>query len=331
MALLPRPASVAGMWRFWIAVALIRIPVAYLLTRSVGWALPAWFSHYSLYESSAGFGPSVLALIALDPTLVADILPPGHSALALYSTPILAAAFAWLENSAWTYGIAIALTLVLAFITRIPLVHTRVSWLYPTTESDSASDEKRIELAPPRAYATPPSRPAFLPILGSLSVLIPFFFISPTRLPFPDSVGPNPLLHVLFLSFPRPPSVEISQTLLTTTLDSFTPHMSGDLSISVFTHATSHPALENVRADYPDVEFFVDRDSHPDDNNDQYLHLAEAFRWAEGNPAEWVMLVEDDFPICPGGWDVIATTMNMLERDRKNGIVRAGFIGTGGR
>jgi len=339
LCVLPYPASIAHMWGFWVTIAIIRVPVAFIFTRSVGWAFPPLFSHYSLYETSAGFGPSVLGLIALDPNLIASLVPKEYATYAVYVTPALAAAFAWLESRAWTYGITIALTFVLAFVTRIPLVYKYLTWLYPCSgvcgdQQKYDDDEKVIDIAPSLRSSKIPQelrRPAFIPILASLAVIIPFFYIPPTRLPFPKSSSLTPILNVLFLSFPRPQGVEISEQLLTTTLDSYTPHLSKDLTLSVFTHSDSHTALDRVQKLYPKINFFTDRDSHPEDVDGHYLHLAEAFRWAEESPAEWTMLVEDDFPICPGGWEVISTAMNMLESDRQKGIIRSAFIGTGGR
>jgi hypothetical protein len=177
----------------------------------------------------------------------------------------------------------------------------------------------------------------------------------------------RPLLEILILSYPRPPSTEVSERLLTATLDTFVPHTKkGWVGISVFTHSRDHAAMERVRAAYSsknyyhgldnpgdsssnqknasevevDVTFYVDEDDHPDDDQGHYLHLSEAFRWISQRSEahhggrmgpEWIMLVEDDFPVCPGGWGAIETVVNKLERSRRRGVVRSGFVGTGGR
>jgi hypothetical protein len=181
----------------------------------------------------------------------------------------------------------------------------------------------------------------------------------------------RPLLEILILSYPRPPSTEVSERLLTTTLDTFVPHTKkGWVGISVFTHSRDHAAMERVREAYSneiplrgleqpgsgisdrknastigveedvDLTFYVDEDDHPDDDQGHYLHLSEAFRWISHRSEphhggklgpEWIMLVEDDFPVCPGGWGAIETVVNKLERSRRRGVVRSGFVGTGGR
>lgn len=323
------PMSILRLWVFSFVVAIIRIPIGFIFTRSVGWALPRLFSHYALYETTDGFGPAILALVALNPAVAARLV---SQPFVPYVVTILAATFAWLEYRAWTYGITLALILVLAVAGRIPVLKRRLSWLYPIADDGTTVDETTIDLTPgkPLHPSTPRPSPSLSSIVLAFSILIPFFVIRASRLPFPASPAGKPLLNVLILSYPRPGGVETSAELLSTTLDSFTPHLE-DITVSVFTHAQNHDALDSVKDLYRDVEFHVDRDSHPQDVDGHFLHLAEAFRWAESNSAEWVMLMEDDFPICPGGWEVLSTMVNMLETDRLNDTTRAGFIGTGGR
>ncbi|KAJ7590941.1 hypothetical protein C8J56DRAFT_934270 [Mycena floridula] len=67
-------------------------------------------------------------------------------------------------------------------------------------------------------------------------------------------------------------------------------------------------------------------------------HYIQAFRWVSQKraPAEWILLVEDDFPLCHGkiGWDAVSRVMSILESSRIPGEdtpdKRAGFVGTGG-
>jgi hypothetical protein len=138
------------------------------------------------------------------------------------------------------------------------------------------------------------------------------------------------------LSFPRPVPIDTSAAIISTTVRSFLPYLSPAVSLSLFTHSVNHEALALVHQKSPGVSLHIDTDSHPADIDGHYLHLAEAFRWMSGESGtqgEWIMLVEDDFPICNGdqGWSVIATAVNMLETDRMLGNIRSGFIGTGGR
>ena len=139
-------------------------------------------------------------------------------------------------------------------------------------------------------------------------------------------------MDIVILSHPRPIPLDTFSTMLSTTLLSFLQHSRADTTLSVFTHSKDHPAFESLALQFPSIKFYVDRDEHPGDADGQYLHLAEAFRWAyETHKGEWLLLVEDDFSVCPGEWPVIETVLHDLERDRKRGVIRSGFIGTGGR
>jgi len=137
------------------------------------------------------------------------------------------------------------------------------------------------------------------------------------------------------LSFPRPVPIETSVNIINTTVQSFVPFLSPAVTLSLFTHSSTHEALRIVHEHTPQVSLHVDMDTHPDDVDGHYLYLAEAFRWILEDhikQGEWVMLVEDDFPVCHGnkGWDVVATVVSTLEADRLEGRIRSGFIGTGG-
>lgn len=111
-----------------------------------------------------------------------------------------------------------------------------------------------------------------------------------------------------------------------------------------FEHVKEYLRLDILNAHtYVHVNFHVDRDSHSSSSHGQYLHLAEALRWAgekeEKEKAEWVLLVEDDFALCGvWGWDGIVRVMRRLEEGRvhaDDGEERlerlGGFVGTGGR
>lgn len=332
-------------WAFTCTLCLIRCLVGFTLTRSVGWAAPAWFSHYSLYEPLAGLGPGLYAYL----TIIDNDLPE-------HLPPLLAVTFCWMENAPWTYGISI---LVANAVKLLLLV--RVGGMALTKESPDATNvttrssgttsattplfedaglpapavqqgEKSAQVA---VAAYSPAKPTvsiaactrygLLPLLATL----PYFLIPAARLPFPEDTS----LEVLVLSFPRPIEVDLAAAMINTTINSFVPFLSPpSITMSVFTHSAQHEALRLVSNSHPHIAFHADQDSHPEDVDGHYLHLAEAFRWAgEKRRAEWYMLVEDDFPVCKGGWDVIATVMNMLESQRADQSVDAGFIGTGGR
>lgn len=195
-------------------------------------------------------------------------------------------------------------------------------------------------ILPPPAIQKDTSRrqTLYLFVLSAATVVLPwlvvYHLVPPSRRPLPSTEGP--LLDILMLSFPRPVPIDTSTAIISTTVRSFLPYLSPAVSLSLFTHSVNHEALDLVHQKSPGVSLHIDTDSHPADIDGHYLHLAEAFRWMSsesGTHGEWIMLVEDDFPICNGdqGWSVIATAVNMLETDRRLGHIRSGFIGTGGR
>ena len=226
-----------------------------------------------------------------------------------YALPLVVTGFCWLEDRPWTYGLAVGMAtcarLVISHRPSLPLI------------SDKAAE---------RATERSPSV-SIWPVALSLCAVLPYVLTPAPRLPFPHTAS----LDIVVLSFPRPVHVAVSAQMLNTTIHSFLPHVSPSVTLSAFTHATEHKAFEQVQAHHPSITFHVDRDSHPDDESGHYLHLAEAFRYAESREGEWIMLVEDDFPLCPGGWEVVETGISLLEREKAAREINAGFIGTGGR
>lgn len=274
------------LWALISLVALIRAPIGFLLTRSVGWAVPQLFNHYALYETMTGWGPGIVIWQAVDPV---------HE----WSLAVVAL-FAWLERRPWTYTVTLGVALVIIIVrAAFPQVAERL-------------------LDKPRS-ADLPLRTSLYALAAGLLSLAPFALRQPARLPFPETT-----LDIMLLSFPRPGD---SSTILQTTVDSYLPFLNDNVTLSGFTHAPDHAAFKALSTAY---NFHIDDDQHPDDEWGHYLHLAEAFRWAEGLPAEWIMLTEDDFPLCPGGWDVVSTVMNKLESERRAGRISSGFVGTGG-
>ena len=296
-------SSITFTYPFWLLVALARGVSGFILTRSVGWAYPRLFSHWALYESSGGFGPGLIACLSLQ----AD-LPP-------YNLPALTTAFCGLEGRPWTYGTTLLLALAIRFLKSPPAQRARKYLPLPQDETLPNS-------------SSPPADMPWKPLLLCFLPLIPFILIPSPRLPWPV----NGSMDILMLTYPRPIDPSLDAKLISTTIDSYASHLSPRISLAVFTHAPTHPAFDQLAGKYPDLTFHADKDEHPTDHQGQSLHLAEAFRWwSETRRGEWVMLVEDDFPVCPGRWDVIETAMNVLEQDRAKGEIRSGFIGTGGR
>lgn len=297
------------LWTGWIALALFRSITGHLLTRSVGWAYPSLFSHWALYESASGIGPILVAHLVLNGPSVLAVLPAiiNKYASHRHAIPILTITLCWLECRPWIYGTALFGVLPMAIARKVYLQ-------YSTLPKPDVEKQKRQTL----------DLHQFVPCC--LVILIPwlvvYHIVSPVRLPLPTTS--EPLLGILMLSYPRPVPIEISINIINTTVQSFVPFLSPAVTLSLFTHASDHEALRLIQQSTPQITVRVDSDTHPDDIDGHYLHLAEAFRWMLEDSTEfgeWVMLVEDDFPVCFGskGWDVITTVVEKLEADRLAG------------
>ncbi|KAI3601674.1 hypothetical protein WG66_009040 [Moniliophthora roreri] len=354
----------------WIPTALLRTLIAFIFTRAVGWAYPSLFRHWALYEKSSGWGAGLIGWAYLSllssrsrrtvgpQTAVERLKNAFHTLLNLHEPPtqrtppliVLTLVLALSESRPWTYACALMATglVRLAIILRPQFItsSTNKDEHFPLELEDLPHPSTSIRHAQPnltfRTFISqtfiPALRATFIPILV---LSIPYIFTSITHLPAQPTPLPSTSLDILILSYPRPGNVSVIENTIQTTIHSFLPLDQEKVTINVFTHSTQHPAFTNVQSTYldvnPNVQFYVDTDSHPADEYEagQYLHLAEALRYLKekAQVAEWIMIVEDDFPLCPGwGEDVLGRVMWILEMSRQDGIgSRAGFVGTGGR
>ncbi|KAJ6555986.1 hypothetical protein B0H19DRAFT_1376917 [Mycena capillaripes] len=302
---------VAHSYALWFAIASVRILTGYLLTRSVGWAYPALFSHSSLYESSSGLGPSMLALLVLTGVRGWSEVPSNRvQVVEPLALGAICAALTWMDEAPWTYSVALLLVMPMAFVR---------SFL-PASTTEKNMRQRR-------------SRSMAISVLTCLAAITVPRLIPTTLYPVSFPSSPSPLLDILVLSYPRP-NDNPESSILNTTLMSFIPlAIVPGITVSVFTHVEDHPSFAWAKDHFPEVEFYADTDQHPDSSSGQHLHVAEALRWAFTQPAEWVMLLEDDFPLCGAlGRDALARVMQELERGRHPDFLerRGAFIGTGG-
>lgn len=351
---------------YWITIALARTLTGFLLTRSVGWAYPRLFNHWALYETSSGIGPPLVTYLLTSGTrpildLVRGSFIKGRywensSRGDVFLVVCMCTILCWLDGAPWTYAMSTLLS--------ISLTIWRALFSSPLRESSHVPfgglDQQYSNSSSPH-----PRRPRTTGFRTSLLVLLviplPYivgFLFSFGYHPIPD-IAPSsssgidhPLLEILILSFPRPNDAG-AIPVLSRTISSYLPYVnnSSTTSLSVFTHARQahHPSFELAKKEFRDtpVVFYTDRDLHPDDREGQYLHVAEAFKWVyerhqrdddtspnPAKPAEWVMLVEDDFPLCgEWGWSGIVGVMRMLESKRTPSASMGrwgGFVGTGG-
>ncbi|KAF9453547.1 hypothetical protein P691DRAFT_800172, partial [Macrolepiota fuliginosa MF-IS2] len=258
-------------YTLWVIIALARTLAGFVFTRSVGWALPRFFSHYALYEVSSGCGP-VLAgfLLTLDAPEVLKTFGLRHRSQDLVVG--ISLVLCWLDAESWTYAI---MALVVGALT---IVHSIILHF--------AKEQHPLGLNAAKKSMT--SRRSIVGMALALISLIILFnilisLVSPTpQSPMPDSpFPPARLLDIVILSFPRS-NAKAAGTILTATLASYLPVLSSSISLAVFTHVSDHPAFDNVQknlAPSQSITFFKDTDTHTDAHSGQYLHLAEAFRW----------------------------------------------------
>lgn len=320
-------------YAFWIFIGAFRTLLGLIFSRAVGWAYPRLFKHYALYETSSGFGPMLWAYCEL--TGCSDFSKFRIARLRSYLPIAIGALLCWLDNAPWTYSIAIVFAAAIRLITVL---------MEPSRRQD-VTTSKASSLAQLRSliYRTIIS----LALISSPYYLLPMIsrparVITLPSTPFP----PSPFLEILILSFPRVNSLNI----LNTTISSYLPYVNNDVKLSAFTGAPDHVAFQQLQAELKgkDITFYVDQEKHPEAIQGQHLHLAEAFKWVGEKgpyPTEWIMLIEDDFPLCGGdvGWEAIVHVMEILENGRprdnsvpggkKGGVPtrRGGFVGTGGR
>jgi hypothetical protein len=340
--------SILPCYLLWITIGLTRTLVGFLLSRSVGWTYPRLFNHWALYESSGGCGPSLVTY------LIASGASPDVSVFLTHLRGyrwevteslvllVVCMLLVGLDHAPWTYGIAIGLAVLAITLRAVFAAYhpPETTHSHPSTDSHSGSPHKPLRADILTALLIL----VFIPLPSFLSA----FLTSPPALQMPaPSKDGAPFLEIILLSYPRPnntPSSPIQHSILSQTIASYLPYVSSSTALSVFTHAKlyTHPSFTDAQQRFKDepVTFYADQDTHPDAYEGQYLHLTEAFRWIVERGAmrpEWVMLVEDDFPICgEWGWQGVLRVMQALERGHNTpspGTTKiwGGFVGTGGR
>lgn len=367
---LPRSSSVFYLqycYPLWVLVALARTLVGWLLSRSVGWAYPKLFRHWALYEPTSGFGSTLTMLFIwqstgslafdnpTDPTTsrtgmtVFDPIRRNYGYLPFIL--LYTATSCWLENAPWTYGIILlsGMGILVArrlFFRLLPSQAVK----YPRSPIPIIIGEPSSERLSALVTGKLGLRSTLILIIFSLFLMeLPYNLASVFRIstPTPMPTSPsssNPLLDIMILTYPRPNTVAHA-AIMKATIDTYLPTLNDQIRLSVYTQAKEHRALEEVLKIIPNnnISHYVNQNTYIGAVDGHYLHLSEAFRWiSERRPdhevAEWVMLVEDDFPLCAGdvGEDALRQVLTILEASRPTGDAlalprrRGGFIGTGG-
>ncbi|KAI5995384.1 hypothetical protein EDC04DRAFT_2801654, partial [Pisolithus marmoratus] len=302
-----------------IVIGLARMLTGFLLTCSIGWAYPRLFNHWALYETSSGIGPTLATYLltsgarpALD--LFQGLFKGRHWESSSHTEVVpvicMCTILCWLDWAPWTYTMATLLSILL--MSWRVLMHVPFGGFDPQHSSNISPLVRHSRMGFQASLLVLLLIP--LPHIFSFLFCLgynPIPHIAPSSANFTNR---HPLIEILVLSFPRPNDAG-STPVLSRTISSHLPYITknGSTSLSVFTHAQQayHPSFEAAKKE-----------------EGQYLHVAEAFRWVSerhlGNDtapsstvAEWVMLVEDNFPLCgEWGWRGIVGVMRILEDNR---------------
>ncbi|EIW76636.1 hypothetical protein CONPUDRAFT_146460 [Coniophora puteana RWD-64-598 SS2] len=350
------PDAPLSAYSSWMLIGLSRTLEGFVLSRSVGWAYPSLFSHQALYERTGGLGPGVVAYVLVSVT--------GRSILASSSRLVEDAAVAsvcaglgWADGAPWTYSMAFLFSgawIVLSKVLERKKGGRRQPQpayeALPSPQPNSFSHEPLPPSPPPRL------RPALLAFIILLTPYALWKAFTPRTdgpggiftPPFSVKEAPlytGPSLEILILTYPRLGDASAKDSILMTTLSSYASLLTGT-GTGAGAGNGSHPAFEYAQETYgmsggPEhelgsrVRFYRDGDEHKGMRTGQHLHVAEAFRWvverrgsgSEEAEAEWIVLVEDDFPLCGlWGWAALQRVMGVLGRGGRRG----GFVGTGG-
>ncbi|BGP04913.1 hypothetical protein JCM10049v2_000715 [Rhodotorula toruloides] len=294
--------AVAGV--AWAAIVGVRVLASWVFGRVLGWAHPQFFSTRAIHEVGAGLAPLLLALNLLsfrsssflDAALLAAnfVVPVSKGGAGL-----------WLGISAVLVGHVGALVLSLV----------------------------RFFATPPATSAKPASSSFSVSHLLALALLPTFAFyaVSPTPSPIQTDLafsqlhpGQPSLLTVLLMTAPRPGTPDFliqtveswlgalpdpSSPLLGDNSTSFSPlamPTSSRLRVIVYTHFASHPMFELAQSTFasnPKAAHYIEWHRDPrafaaQNRLDQRLHVARGLEYAASEGGAYVLLTEDDFPLC---------------------------------
>ncbi|KIY69503.1 hypothetical protein CYLTODRAFT_420682 [Cylindrobasidium torrendii FP15055 ss-10] len=273
----------------WIILALVRTQIGALMTQGDGSTFPFLFQHWALYEEISGLGP--IMVIYFHMCGAPNILHVNPSVFLV----IFPAIMAFLDDAPWTYGVAIVLGILISFVCNTAFSDKKTYLPFPALSISSIT-----ELQLGRVFV------ASLVLLCIPNLLIAYID-TPTGATIPH-------LDILVLSFPRPGAN--TDKMLLATIDSFAPYFSPNVAMSVFTHVGGYSGYKAARSTYSDrVVFHADADENGVHPWGQYQQIAEALTWMEGAMrGDWLMLVEDDAPLCPDAWPALERVLHGLDK-----------------
>ncbi|GAA6058023.1 hypothetical protein JCM3770_003976 [Rhodotorula araucariae] len=369
-------AVVAAVWG---AVVGLRCLANWVFGRVVGWAHPQFLSTRAIHEVGAGLAPLLLPLylIHLASSRRSDSL--SASAPALLATSFLVpvthgGAGLWLGICAAVVGLVASMGIATgrALLSSPSRSASPSSATVPVSRTSSRTSHYLAFLLLPTLAlypASPPSTPgqtdvAFSQLHPSHPILLTVLLMTAPRPGNPDFLLQT--VDSWLGAFPDPDSaLPFSATSLaanSTTLFPSDPPTSSRLRLVVYTHFATHPMFDLARAHFASsakAAHYVTWARDPravvpgaQDRLDQRLHVARGLAHAAELGGAYVLLTEDDFPLCEdaggeggerswhGAWEklqaaLVATNMRMPDDGAgvadDSGIGHCGlFIATGG-
>ncbi|GAA5980425.1 hypothetical protein JCM10908_001650 [Rhodotorula pacifica] len=334
----------------WTAMVALRASLSHFLGRAVGWAFPRLLSTSAIHEPAAGLAP--LALACTVAQAVAQQRLPAVSTLAILAANLLlplqtGGAGFWMPLCGVLVGLLFgAAYSVCAFLTS-PKAVTRT---FDPTKAKSAwsAGVLSLILLPCLAHLIVPT---------SLSTATTDIAFSHLHLESPT------LLTVLLMTAPRPGKPDFLLQSIESWLGAFpdpladvhagtlsnsssadavgvVPPISSRVRVVVYTHFDEHEMFDLAQAHFEQdskarhyVEWRRDpRAAAARNRLDQRLHVARGLAYASSLETAYVVLSEDDFPLCEetriGGW---ARTWRQLQQAliRTNELMPDAVLGDG--
>lgn len=341
----------------WAAIVGVRVLLAWIFGRVLGWAHPHLFSTTAIHQVGAGAFLSLpVLLIRRSLSQFAGLAPvfltfhvlrashPSTKALPFFQLALLAANFSTPIEQGGT-GLWWGLSGVLVGIIASALLFLS-SFLPPFASqpaNPSSPQNSRRSVAPLLALLA-------LPLLASYTSA-PSRHHTTTTTPSLDTqlaaLHPSQphLLTILLMTAPRPGNPDfLSQTIeswldalppFPTSLPSNQTSLPSRIRLIVYTHFLTHPLFDAASSHFSSPYLSFLRDPRAtSDRLDQRLHVARGLSYASEEESAYVVLTEDDFPLCPGAWEELGRGLvrtNEVMPDTEEGAGHCGvFFATGG-
>lgn len=293
----------------WAGTVTLRIILSWVFGRVLGFAHPQWFSTAAVHQTFAGPGPLLLCLFVAQ-AVTRPVPVPLTVWVALagkFAVPIADGG-----SGPWIGLSAVIVGLVLGGAALLQQTVVGVSNSRPTSAPALAS----LRSAPPSWHNRLHCLILFsLPLLATHSSLQPPTPAHAVDAAFAALHPSHPhLLTVLLMTAPRPSNPNYLFRTVESWLAAFPTPGSATASrvrLIVYTHFGTHDVFDQAREHFTHSPVYGDKAAayvewHRDPRGaanklDQRLHVARGLQYAatRGGESAYVLLTEDDFPLCP--------------------------------